>query len=85
VLVAAAGMRRPVEEDFGHGKQQTGLDQSQVRTWTAWHRHQLLSIAALGICATAAAQVRRSAAVDAGMRVTLVSRSGEPGSRCPNS
>jgi SRSO17 transposase len=62
VLVTVAGMRWPVEEDLKHGKQHTGLDQSQVRTWTAWHRHQVLSIAALAITATATAQVRRAVA-----------------------
>jgi SRSO17 transposase len=59
VLVKVAGMRWPVEEDLKHGKQHAALTDSQVRTWTAWHRHQLLSIAALAIKATAAAQARR--------------------------
>lgn len=43
------------EEDLKHGKQHAALADSQVRTWTAWHRHQLLSIAALAIKAVAAA------------------------------
>lgn len=55
VLATVAGMRWPVEEDLKHGKQHAALADSQVRTWTAWHRHQLLSIAALAVRATAAA------------------------------
>lgn len=58
VLVKVAGQRWPVEEDLKHGKQHAALTDSQVRTWTAWHRHQLLSIAALAIKAVAAAQAR---------------------------
>lgn len=60
VLVKVAGMRWPVEEDLKHGKQHAALADSQVRTWTAWHRHQLLSIAALAIRATAAVAADRT-------------------------
>jgi SRSO17 transposase len=38
-LVAVAGSRWPIEECFGSGKNETGLDNYQVRTWNAWHRH----------------------------------------------
>lgn len=58
VLLKVAGQRWPVEEDLKHGKQHAALTDSQVRTRTAWHRHQLLSIAALAIKAVAAAQAR---------------------------
>lgn len=34
-LIRAAGLRWPVEESFEHAKDDFGLDQSQVRTWTA--------------------------------------------------
>jgi SRSO17 transposase len=39
VLVTVAGARWPIEECFGSGKNETGLDNYQVRTWHAWHRH----------------------------------------------
>jgi SRSO17 transposase len=38
-LVSVAGARWPIEECFGAGKNEVGLDQYQVRTWDAWHRH----------------------------------------------
>jgi SRSO17 transposase len=38
-LVNVAGARWPIEECFGSSKNETGLDNYQVRTWTAWHRH----------------------------------------------
>jgi SRSO17 transposase len=38
-LVAVAGARWPIEECFGSSKNETGLDNYQVRTWDAWHRH----------------------------------------------
>jgi hypothetical protein len=38
-LVHVAGARWPIEECFGFGKNEVGLDHYQVRTWDAWHRH----------------------------------------------
>jgi SRSO17 transposase len=38
-LVHVAGARWPIEECFGASKNEVGLDQYQVRTWDAWHRH----------------------------------------------
>jgi hypothetical protein len=43
---------------FQTGKGQVGLDQYQVRTWTAWHRFitlAMLALAFLMVCAAAAA------------------------------
>lgn len=38
-LVTVAGARWPIEECFGASKNETGLDQYQVRKHNAWHRH----------------------------------------------
>jgi len=57
-LIRAAGLRWPVEEDFEFGKDQFGLDQCQARLYTAIRRHTVLVMAALAICAVAAAQLR---------------------------
>ena len=57
--VRAAGLRWPVEEDFEFGKDCFGLDQSQVRLYTAIARHTVLVMAALAICAVTAALLRR--------------------------
>ncbi len=51
-------MRWPVEEDFQVGKDQFGLDHSQVRLYTALLRHLALAMTALAICATTAAAMR---------------------------
>ena len=45
-LIRAAGLRWPVEEDFEFGKDCFGLDQSQVRLYTAIARHAVLVMAA---------------------------------------
>lgn len=45
-LVQVAGARWPIEECFGSSKNETGLDDYQVRTWPAWHRHITLSMLA---------------------------------------
>jgi SRSO17 transposase len=58
-LVRAAGLRWPAEEDFEFGKDCLGLDQSQVRLYTAIARHTVLVMAALAICAVTAALLRR--------------------------
>ncbi len=55
VLVAVAGLRWPAGEDFEFGKDYFGLDQSQVRLYTAILRHTVLAMAALAVCAVTAA------------------------------
>lgn len=50
-LVRAVGSRWPVEECFEAAKQEAGLDQYQVRTYDAWHRHVTLSMLALCLLA----------------------------------
>jgi SRSO17 transposase len=45
-LVHVAGARWPIEECFGSGKNEVGLDHYQVRTWDAWHRHITLTMLA---------------------------------------
>jgi SRSO17 transposase len=57
-LIRAAGLRWPVEEDFEFGKDDFGMDQSQVRLYTAITRHTVLVMAALAICAVTAALLK---------------------------
>jgi hypothetical protein len=57
-LIRAAGLRWPVEECFELGKDCLGLDQSQVRLYTAIARHTVLVMAALAACAVTAALLR---------------------------
>ena len=45
-LVHVAGARWPIEECFGSAKNEIGLDNYQVRTWNAWHRHITLAMLA---------------------------------------
>ncbi len=60
ILVAIAGRRWPVEEDFQIGKDHFGLDHSQVRLYTALLRHLVLTMLALAACAVTAAAMRAS-------------------------
>jgi SRSO17 transposase len=57
-LIRAAGLRWPVEEQFRLGKDRFGLDQAQVRLYTAIARHTVLVMAALAICAITAALLK---------------------------
>lgn len=45
-LVRVAGMRWAIEESFEDAKGVVGLDQYEVRTWTAWYRHITLALLA---------------------------------------
>jgi len=54
-LIKTAGLRWTTEENFQAGKGLTGLDEHQVRTWTAWHRWVTLAMLALAFLTVAAA------------------------------
>ena len=46
VLVRVAGSRWTIEEGFEQAKGGVGLDQYEVRTWTAWYRFMTLALLA---------------------------------------
>jgi SRSO17 transposase len=45
-MVRVAGTRWTVEQSITEAKSEVGLDEYEVRTWTAWHRHVTLSLLA---------------------------------------
>ena len=50
-LAVAAGQRWCIESCFETDKQDTGLDEYEVRSWHGWHRHITLSMFALVLLA----------------------------------
>jgi SRSO17 transposase len=50
-LVRIAGARWSIEECFELAKGDCGLDEYEVRSWTGWHRHTVLSLFALAVVA----------------------------------
>lgn len=58
-LVHVAGARWPIEECFGSGKNEVGLDDYQVRTWDAWHRHITLAMLAHTFLAVTAHKAKK--------------------------
>lgn len=46
-VAEAHGRRHGVEELFGVGKGEVGLDHYEVRSWVGWHHHMTLSMLAL--------------------------------------
>jgi SRSO17 transposase len=58
-LVRVAGARWPIEECFGSGKNEVGLDGYQVRTWDAWHRHITLAMLAHTFLAVTAHKAKK--------------------------
>ena len=45
-IVRVAGSRWAIEECFEQAKQETGLNEYEVRSWIGWHRHITLSMLA---------------------------------------
>lgn len=50
-LARAAGARWSIEGGFESAKQETGLADYEVRSWTGWHRHVTLSLLAHAVLA----------------------------------
>lgn len=46
ILVQAAGSRWKIEEGYEQAKGEVGLDQYEVRKWSAWHRFMTLALLA---------------------------------------
>ena len=59
VLVAVAGQRWNVEEDFEHDKGEVGLDHYEVRHWIGWYRHITLAILALAYLVAVRTRLRQ--------------------------
>lgn len=58
-LVRVAGTRWQIEVAFEAAKQDCGLDEYEVRGWTAWHRHVTLSMLAHAFLAVVRATERK--------------------------
>ena len=56
MLARVAGRRWIIEECFEAAKQETGLDEYEIRSWHGWHRHVTLSMLALAFLAALRAQ-----------------------------
>jgi len=59
-LAIAAGQRWAIETCFQTAKQETGLDEYEVRSWTGWYRHITLSMLALAFLAAVRAEAHES-------------------------
>jgi SRSO17 transposase len=55
-LARVAGRRWTIEECFEAAKQETGLDDYEIRSWHGWYRHVTLSMLALAFLAALRAQ-----------------------------
>ncbi len=60
-LAEIAGARWAIEECFEQAKQETGLDEYEVRSWAGWHRHVTLSMLAHATLAAIRAQAADAA------------------------
>lgn len=55
-LAVAAGQRWAIETCFQTAKQEAGLDEYEVRSWTGWYRHVTLSMLAMAFLAAVRAE-----------------------------
>lgn len=60
-IVQVAGSRWAIEECFEQAKQETGLDDYEVRSWLGWHRHITLAMLAHATLAVLRSQAAPSA------------------------
>jgi SRSO17 transposase len=58
-LVRVAGARWAIEDLFELAKGDCGLDEYEVRSWVAWHRHVTLSLFALAALTVIRARAAR--------------------------
>jgi SRSO17 transposase len=56
-----AGSRWAIEECFEQAKQETGLDEYEVRSWTGWRRHITLSMFAHAFLSVVRTEANRPA------------------------
>ena len=59
-LAGVAGLRWTIEECFERAKDDLGLDHCEARSWSGWHRHMTLVMAAGAFLAKLHAQMRRA-------------------------
>ncbi len=68
-LAVAAGQRWAIETCFQTAKQEAGLDEYEVRSWSGWYRHVTLSMLALSFLAAVraeATEATKKGAIDFG-------------------
>jgi SRSO17 transposase len=58
--VRVAGSRWNIEEGLEEAKGEAGLDQYEVRTWTAWYRHITLALLAHAVLVVVRAQEKKA-------------------------
>jgi SRSO17 transposase len=60
-LIQVAGRRWSIEVGFERAKQDCGLDEYEVRTWNAWHRHITLALLAQAFLVAMSTQAKKGA------------------------
>ena len=70
-LVAVAGKRWRIEENFQAAKGHVGLDQHQVRRWCSWHRWTTLAMLAHALLTVTAATIRDTDTTNGLIPITL--------------
>jgi SRSO17 transposase len=83
-LVHVAGARWPIEECFGSAKNEIGLDNYQVRTWNAWHRHITLAMLAHTFLAVTAHKAKKKDANTPNRRTGQTTRPANRPNRKPS-
>ena len=72
----AASCDEPIEEGFAQAKGEVGLDQYEVRTWTAWHRFVTLALLAHAYLAVTRFAASQDEAAEKRVHIPLSSPAG---------
>ncbi|NCC32217.1 MAG: IS701 family transposase [Chloroflexia bacterium] len=73
-LIAVSGMRWPIEQIFEVAKQQLGMGDYEVRSWSGWHHHMTLVILAHFFLVRLQRQLKKTPVAEPGASVLVAQR-----------
>jgi SRSO17 transposase len=73
-LIAVSGMRWPIEQIFEVAKQQLGMGDYEVRSWSGWHHHMTLVILAHFFLVRLQGRLKKSPAAEPGAGLPAAQR-----------
>lgn len=73
-LITVSGMRWPIEQIFEVAKQQLGMGDYEVRSWSGWHHHMTLSILAHFFLVRLQRRLKKSPAAEPGAGLPAAER-----------
>ena len=73
-LIAVSGMRWPIEQIFEVAKQQLGMGDYEVRSWSGWHHHMTLVILAHFFLVRLQGRLKKNSVAELGASLPVAQR-----------